>query len=172
MPRYLHACALGAAMTGLGLLALFPEGPSEAEAGSTDTASASAAASSGVALLQGEIDAMAAAGLPADHPKVAMLRDDLASFERGAQAVAPAEPAEPTTRAVDDSGADSAALDNGVVDCEPLPGLLTADDVAGARCSSVVQPDGSNLYVAERPDGTRTTVRFSPDGSLTVTASP
>jgi len=173
VPRYLYACALGAAMTGLGLLTLFPDDTSEA---TSDTASASAA-SSGVAVLQGEIDAMTASGLPADHPKVAMLQEDLASFERGVGAAAPVDPgidqvAGRIAAATRATGAEEAGLDNGRVDCEPLPGLLTAADVAGAECSSLVQPDGSNLYVAEHPDGTRIAVRFSPDGSLTVTPSP
>jgi len=159
MRRSLYAFAVVAA--GLALLARDTPGAHDRPAG----ASSGAAAASGVAVLQAELDAMAAAGLPADDPKVAMLRDDLASFERGMHTVAPVEPAvDPATRDV--GVADEASLDNGLVECEPLPGLLTADDVAGARCSSLLQPDGSSLYVAERPDGTRSTVRFAADGAL------
>ena len=168
MPRYLYVCAVGA--VGLALLRADTPGDHDRPAG------ASVAASSGVAVLRSELDAMEAAGLPADHPKVEMLRDDLASFERGVHTAAPVEPGvdqvagqiDAATRAADaDGAADEASLDDGRVDCEPLPGLLTAADVADARCSSLVQPDGSNLYVADRPDGTRTTVHFAPDGTVT-----
>jgi len=155
----------------------------------TEAAGATAAAptvSSGVAVLQGEIAAMEASGMPADHPKVELLRDDLAVMEAAAATPVVPEPGidvgarvAAATRSADDAGdgtADAAAnFDDGPVACEPLPGLLTAADVEGASCSSTLEADGSSLYVAERPDGTTRAVRFGADGSVgtvgTVTPS-
>jgi hypothetical protein len=169
-----------AAMVVVGAAALAFDGG----AARPDAAGATAAApavSSGVAVLRGEIAAMEASGMPADHPKVELLRDDLAVMEAAAAAGRPVVP-EPgvdvgariaaATRSSDDSAADAAAsFDDGPVDCEPVPGLLTAADVAGARCSSTLEADGSSLYVAERPDGSARAVRFGADGSVGTAAT-
>ena len=152
-------------------------------------AAASAAAPAvgrGVAVLQGEIAALEAGGLPADHPKVQLLRDDLTSLERGAaRPVVPEPGVDVGARLAGDSARDGTGaatggagdFDDGPVACEPLPGgLLTPADIDGAECSSTLTPDGGSLYVAERPDGSTTAVRFAPDGSIevtgTVTGSP
>jgi hypothetical protein len=58
------------------------------------------------------------------------------------------------------------AWQSGTVECEPVPQLLTADDVAGASCLSVPQPDGSTRYVAVGRDGVVRTVAFGPDGEV------
>jgi hypothetical protein len=70
--------------------------------------------------------------------------------------------------AADAGGLDTSLMDNGEVTCEPIPGeLLTATEIVGATCSSLLQPDGSSLYVAERPDGTRTAVLFEAESRVT-----
>jgi hypothetical protein len=58
------------------------------------------------------------------------------------------------------------AWQSGTVECEPVPQLLTADEVAGASCLSVPQPDGSTRYVAVGRDGVVRTVAFRPDGEV------
>jgi hypothetical protein len=45
-----------------------------------------------------------------------------------------------------------------------VPGLLGADEVAGATCVGVPQPDGTSRYVALGRDGTGRSVHFGPDG--------
>jgi hypothetical protein len=54
----------------------------------------------------------------------------------------------------------------GTVECEPVPQLLTAQEVAGATCLGVPQPDGSTRYVAVGRDGVVRTVAFGPDGQV------
>lgn len=173
--RTLGAAALAA--TGVAVLS----GPTTGAGHPVDHTST--AVSGGIAVLRQELDAMTTAGLPADHPKVRMLQEDLTALEQGIHTTVateagidvPARIAAATrdaggagtggARAVDSTG--EATLDDGRVDCEPLPGLLTAAEVEGARCSSTLQADGGSLYVAETPGGTRHTVRFAPDGTVT-----
>jgi len=136
----------------------------------------------GVDILRSEVEAMLASGMAPDDPKVAALQRDLASLERGTRIRQPGEPGLDMSRvlgaprgrgarsvAVDEvTPRTSTAWDQGAVDCEPLPpNLLTAADVAGARCASVPQPDGSGRYVALAPDGTLRVVQFEPDGPVT-----
>jgi hypothetical protein len=129
---------------------------------------------SGEALLESEIAMMEEAGLPADHPKLQMLRDDLASLRDGRRVEAPDEPGVDLSD-VGTAGArarsernDASLWDEGPVQCEPIPpDLLTAEELAGATCRSEPQADGSSLYVATAPDGTEHVVRFGPDGTVT-----
>jgi hypothetical protein len=58
------------------------------------------------------------------------------------------------------------AWQSGTVECEPVPQILTAEDVAGATCLSVPQPDGSTRYVAVGRDGVVRTVAFGADGKV------
>jgi hypothetical protein len=60
----------------------------------------------------------------------------------------------------------AAGWPSGPVECEPVPGVLTAEEVAGATCASVAQPDGSSRYVAVGRDGTVRTAAFGADGSV------
>ena len=139
--------------------------------------------------LADEIEGMVDAGLPADHPKVEMVEEMLQALEEGAADPAPSEPgadvaallaeaetedarqAEAERRVAADAGgrvADPAAAgwESGTVACEPLPGLLTVDELAGARCLSVPQPDGTTRYVAVSPGGVVRMVRFGNDGDV------
>jgi hypothetical protein len=128
------------------------------------------AAGTGVALLRNELDGLAAAGVPQDHAKARMLRDDLAALEKGRTATAATEVGVDVAgmiAAAEKNALNLALMDNGAVVCEPIPGnLLTAAEIAGATCTSTLQPDGSSLYVAQRPDGTRVTVHFGADGHI------
>jgi len=163
-----HRPLFGVALAAAGLTLLAGDTTGAHQAAGSETAT-----SGGIAVLQAELDAMEAAGLPPEHPKVRMLTDDLQAFEQGIHTTVATEAgidvagriAAGTSRTV--GVTDEASLDDGSVDCEPLPGLLTAADVAGAECSSELQADGSSLYVAEAPDGTRRTVRFGADGTVT-----
>jgi hypothetical protein len=138
--------------------------------------------------LQAELDEMLAAGLPADHAKAVMLQDEIDEIRAGADADPPAErgvdvgavlerarDAERTEesgvapRAAVPAGdasaaADTRAWESGPVECEPVPGLLDADEVADATCVGVPQPDGTSRYVALGRDGTVRSVHFGPDG--------
>jgi hypothetical protein len=58
------------------------------------------------------------------------------------------------------------AWQSGTVECEPVPQILTAQEVAGATCLGVPQPDGSTRYVAVGRDGVVRTVAFGPDGEV------
>lgn len=130
----------------------------------------------GARVLESEIDAMREGG--ADEGKVALLEDDLESLEEGREVDAPEEPGVNVGRVLnagkggardaDDANRDAVEYhDDGAVQCEVIPpNLLTASDIAGARCTSTVQPDGSSLYRAVAPDGTVRTVRFGADGSV------
>lgn len=129
-------------------------------------------------IMRAEIDGMLASGIPADHPKVARLEDDLAAMEAGAQTTPPGEPGLDLSgvlgtpsgrgaRSLDDTGDEAVAWDSGMVECEPVPpDVLTAGEVAGAQCASAPQPDGSTRYVALAVDGTARVVRFAPHGSV------
>ncbi len=64
------------------------------------------------------------------------------------------------------AAADGRRWESGIVACEPLPGLLTMGEVAGATCLSVPQPDGTSRYVALAADGTVRSVRFGTDGAV------
>ena len=126
---------------------------------------------SGTAVLRNELESMLASGISKDHAKIRMLREDLAALEKGREATAATEVGVDVAAmlaAADTEELDTSLMDNGAVTCEPIPGdLLTAAEITGATCSSLLQPDGSSLYVAERPDGTRTTVLFEADGRVT-----
>jgi hypothetical protein len=129
--------------------------------------------------LQAEIDGMIAAGLDPHHPKVEMLREDLAALRSGATAPTPEElgvdpgavvdaarAAESADGAPDRAAAAEPTWDSGPVECEVVPGLLGPDEVAGAACVSVPQPDGTSRYLAIAADGTVRAVLFGPDGQI------
>lgn len=128
----------------------------------------------GEAMLEAEIASLEASGVRADHPKLEMLRHDLASLQAGRRAAADA-PAEPGVDLSDVSASgaraerdDASLWDDGAVECEPVPpDLLTAAEIAGATCRSLPQGDGSSLYVATAPDGREHVVRFGADGTVT-----
>jgi hypothetical protein len=127
-------------------------------------------------VLQGEIDAMLAAGVPADHPKVQRLQADLDALGQGASAPAAGEPGLDLsgTLGAPHNGARSVARDadtdtvwdRGPVMCEPIPALLDVEEINGARCLAVPQPDGSHRYVALGPDSTVRMVHFRIDGTV------
>jgi hypothetical protein len=137
--------------------------------------------------LQEQIEGMVAAGMPADHPKVVLLQEQLDQLRAGASAEAPPEPGIDVAAALEEAEAEATAEDagttardavpagdaatveepaweSGTVECEPVPGLLGAAEVAEAVCVSVPQPDGTNRYVAVGRDGTVRSVLFGPDG--------
>ena len=134
-----------------------------------------------VAALRGEVDAMVASGVPEDHPKVEMLNEEAdalaerwgeegapepgvdleAEAARGALASSPDEAERQSAEVGTDLPARTAT-----VDCEPIPHLLTPEEVAGARCMTVPQPDGSSLFVAVAPTGDVRTVGFRPGGEV------
>jgi hypothetical protein len=139
--------------------------------------------------LQHQIDDMLAAGMPADHPKVQLLQEQLDQVRAGADVDAPDEPGADVAAALDEAQAEEAAEDagtasravepagdaattaepaweSGTVECEPIPGLLTAAEVSGAMCVSIPQPDGTSRYVAVGRDGTVRSVLFGPDGDV------
>ncbi|MFP3900771.1 MAG: hypothetical protein ACLFXM_07930 [Acidimicrobiia bacterium] len=125
------------------------------------------------AMLREEIEAMIAAGVPEDHPKVESLREDLRAMERSHDTDAPAEPGVDLGARVDTARERVAAgasgtggWDRGEVLCEPVPGLLTIDDVADAVCVSAPQPDGTNRYVAIGPDEVAHVVTFDDEGEV------
>jgi hypothetical protein len=153
------------------------------------SAAASAALSGGrastpVALeeeLQDEIDALRASGIPASHPKVRMLQESLdqlrapipARPQRDTQGdVGPllaeeqADRADPAAAALEAAAEGEPLWESGPVDCEPIPGLLTAAEVAGATCVGVPQPDGTSRYVALGSGGVARTVLFGADGHV------
>jgi hypothetical protein len=137
--------------------------------------------------LREDIEGMLEAGLDEDHPKVDMVEDQLAAIEDGAgepaqergvdveamldeaagdadvAAAAEARGAAPGARPPTD---DDLSWESGTVLCEPVPGLLSAEEIEGATCLSVPQPDGTNRYVAVAPDGVVRSVRFGNDGDV------
>jgi hypothetical protein len=129
------------------------------------------------AQLQAEIDGMREAGLRAGHPKVRMLEEDLAELRAASGRRPRPDPGadvgallagERADEAADSrvGAADAPPWESGGVECEPVPGLLTAAEVAGATCVSVPQPDGTDRYVAVGPDGVARTVAFGADGQV------
>jgi hypothetical protein len=142
--------------------------------------------------LEAEIEGMVDSGVPPDDPKVEMLEDEAAAIGDGDGEAARREPGVDIgevlegTESPDASGSRVAdaqvaesddAWQSGTMVCEPVPGLLSADEIAGARCVSVPQPDGSSRFVAVSPDGTVRTVLFGDDGVVhreadTVLAAP
>jgi hypothetical protein len=142
-------------------------------------------------LVQDEIDAMIAGGVPKDSPKLAMLRQQLAELRTGDTARPPREPgvdtgavlAGPTRTASGKAASGTAeakvateaagaptttapAWQSGPVECEAVPNALGAADIAGAVCASVPQPDGTSRYVAVGRDGVVRSVLFGPGGQV------
>lgn len=91
-------------------------------------------------------------GIPEDDPRIQAVRDEIAELRRRG--------ADMSERAAEP------AYDSGEVDCEVLPGgLLTVEDIDGATCLSVPQPDGWLYYVAISPAGRVRAVEFAGTGS-------
>lgn len=132
-------------------------------------------------MLQRELDSMLAGGMPADHPKVRRLREDLLALRDGAKTSPPGEPGLDLSSSLgprrggsrevaDDMEAatDAVVWDRGDVECEPIPpDQLTAVEVANARCISAPQPDGTARYVALDAGGMARVVRFTATGQVT-----
>jgi hypothetical protein len=135
--------------------------------------------------LQGEVDAMVEGGLPADHPKVAMLQDEIDALVAGTTAESIPDPGAgggaggasggaggDRATTPDEAARADAALrpaqpaEAGTVECEAIPQRLGADEIAGATCVSVPQADGSSRYVAVAPAGEVRVVRFGPTGDV------
>jgi hypothetical protein len=129
-----------------------------------------------------EIAAMIDSGVPADDPKVEMLEAQVDELRRSTRAHPPREPGVDLGRRVADAKAagkagiagwattagvpSGPAWQSGTVECEPVPQILTAREVAGAICVGVPQPDGSTRYVAVGRDGVVRTAAFGPDGQV------
>ena len=143
--------------------------------------------------MRAEIDGMVEAGVDPDDPKVEMLEESLEELEDGADADPPAERGVDVEALLDEAAEDEAAEDagvatrsadpgavaadgsrddgetaweNGEIVCEVVPGQLGPEEIAGARCVSAPQPDGTSRYVAIGPDGTVRTVAFGHDGRV------
>jgi hypothetical protein len=129
--------------------------------------------------LRDEIDAMVASGMSESDPKVEMLQDELDAIESrvgeegrpepgvdlssAGGAAAADTPAEAQAQ-VQTAAAEPPPADHGLVECEPVPPRLAADEVADGRCVAVPQPDGTRLYVVVRPNGAVHIVEFLPGG--------
>lgn len=137
-----------------------------------------ATTSDGTEILWSEIQALRAAGVAPDDPKLTMLEEDLASLEAtvGTESLPEpgidmggllGEPHRGGTRSAELDRPAPVTWDSGVVECEPLPpDILTAAELTGARCVSAPQPDGTSRYVAIDPGGTVRVVRFATDGAV------
>src|SRR5262245_8284626 len=129
-------------------------------AASATLGNSSASAPTGVERqLQDEIDALRASGLPADDPKVVMLQHNLdqlraPSHPRRESQVdvgallskASEQRADPSAAATEAAAQGEPLWDSGPVDCEPIPGLLSVAELAGATCVGVPQPDGTSRF--------------------------
>ncbi len=142
--------------------------------------------------MQAEIDGMIESGIDAEDPKVEMLEESLEQLEDGADADPSPEPGVDVEALLEEAAADEAAegeivprssapgaaaadgsrdagdlaWESGEVMCEAVPGMLGVEEIAGARCASVPQPDGTSRYVAIGADGTVRTVAFGHDGQV------
>lgn len=133
------------------------------------------------AQLEAEAEAMVDAGMSPEDPKVEMLEEDAEAVQEASEAPPKAEPgvnmlAEAASGEIASSPAEARALEDemrsdqpatlGAVECEPIPQLLTVNEVAGARCYSVPQPDGSSRFVAVTPSGKVLIVAFGASGEV------
>jgi hypothetical protein len=167
---------VAAAVAAAGLaVALAVAGAAGASSGGVDDRPSGA-----IAELRREVDAMRAAGLPADHPKVRLLEREIAALEddtaatsvpdpgrgapgAGGQATTPGQAARLEEQG--DAGTDDA--ESGMVECEPVPLALSAREADNAvACASVPQPDGTARYLAVEPDGTVHVVAFGHGGHV------
>ena len=124
--------------------------------------------------MRDEIDDMIAAGVPEDDPKVEMLEEAVEELE-GADASPPRDPGAADVAdqiAAAEAGRGAGARpggptwQSGPVLCEVVPGHLDADEIAGAACATVPQPDGTARYVAVSPNGTVHSVLFAGNGQV------
>jgi hypothetical protein len=129
--------------------------------------------------LEAEIDALRDAGLPAEDPKVQMLQESLDQLRNPARprpapsvdvgallAEERADRVDPAAAAAEAVAEGDPLWDSGTVECEPVPGLLSAAELTGATCVSVPQPDGTSRYLAIGADGVARTVLFGADGQV------
>ena len=127
------------------------------------------------AQLQAEIDGMRETGLPAGHPKVRMLEEDLAEL-RAVRATAPGPAGRRRRPAGRGTGARGRRLPGG---CGRRPAVGVGRGRVRARARPAQrgrgrggglrerpQPDGTNRYVAVGPDGVARTVAFGADGQV------
>src|SRR5262245_4980336 len=98
--------------------------------------------------------------------KAAERAADRARDQAGRTGAGSAAAADVAGRATSDGVPTGPAWQRGIVECEPVPQALTADEVAGSTCLSVPQPDGSTRYVAVGRDGVVRTVAFGADGKV------
>jgi hypothetical protein len=131
--------------------------------------------------LQREVDAMQAGGLPADHPKVQMLQREVEALLAGTGATPVPDPGAPAPGARGQAATPEQAIrledqidagdagdeaESGAVECEPIPGALTATEVTEATCLSVPEPDGTSRYLAVEPSGVVHVVSFGDGGRV------
>jgi hypothetical protein len=130
--------------------------------------------------LEAEIEGMVESGLDEDDAKVEMVEEQLEAIEDGAGELAHERGVDTgamiaAAEAEDDAAAaaearvaagDEFGWESGTVPCEPVPGLLPIEELTGATCLSVPQPDGTGRYVAVGPDGVVRSVRFGSDGDV------
>jgi hypothetical protein len=133
------------------------------------------------AQVEAEAEAMVDAGASPNDPKVEMLEQDAEALEDAAETPPRPEPGVDLAAKADagqqastpsearalteEMRSDQPAVTGGVM-CEPIPQLLSAEEVAGARCYSIPQPDGTSRYVAVTPDGRVLIVEFAPGGEV------
>lgn len=108
-----------------------------------------------------EVAAMEAAGLGADHPKIAMLEAEIDMLVEAKENPGP----EPTP---EDASPNPGIGDvpSAETECEPLPGITDPiENWKGIRCVSVAQKDLDALMLFLTPDGWALAVVFSGDAS-------
>lgn len=140
--------------------------------------------SPGAAQIRSEIDGMIAEGVSPTDPKVQMLRNDARALDTAAAAPPQADPGVDANAVAAKADAGQVARTpaeaqarteemrstqpavRGTILCEPVPGMLTAAEVAGATCYSVPQADGTSRFVAVTPAGKVLVVEFAPGGDV------
>lgn len=122
--------------------------------------------------IEGEIAGLIDAGVPPDDPKIRLLEEQVEELRRGSGVTPPREPGVDLgarvaeARAAERGRERARQWERGIVDCEPLPGLLSVEELADATCLSVPQPDGSGRYVAVGRGGRVRSVAFGADGQV------
>ena len=67
---------------------------------------------------------------------------------------------------------EAARWETGPVECEPVPGMLSMDEVVGATCLGVPQPDGTSRYVRSGRTARCGRCASAPTGPSTACATP
>lgn len=100
-----------------------------------------------------QIDAMTSAGLPADDPKVKLLRQvrsEILAADPGASDPDP------------DGHSLESPADQGEIECEPLPPFTSSQDLTRARCVSVPRGADASLFVFLTPRAEALVVDINP----------